>query len=68
MPNTDIHCLKGKEILPYLSELARLRIEIFKEYPYLYEGDLAYEEQYLHTYAVCSVIFFLFRIYRQTIF
>jgi len=54
MPDTDIHHLKGKEILPYLTELAHLRMTVFKEYPYLYEGDLAYEEKYLQTYADCN--------------
>lgn len=46
--------LKGKEILPYISELANLRIEIFHEYPYLYVGDLDYEKNYLKTYVECA--------------
>lgn len=49
----QIRCLKGKAILPYLMDLAKLRIEIFREYPYLYEGDLDYEKNYLQTYASC---------------
>lgn len=43
--------LTGDDILLYLPEVARLRIEVFREYPYLYEGDLDYEKNYLHTYA-----------------
>lgn len=30
--------------------LARLRIEVFRDFPYLYEGDFAYERRYLATY------------------
>lgn len=30
-----------------LPDLARLRIAVFREWPYLYEGTLAYEERYL---------------------
>ena len=36
-----------------VSDLARLRIEVFREFPYLYKGSLAYEEQYLATYLNC---------------
>ena len=36
---------------PYLHELARLRIEVFREFPYLYDGNLDYERNYLDTYA-----------------
>jgi GNAT superfamily N-acetyltransferase len=43
--------LTGREIAPYLSALAQLRIEIFREYPYLYEGDLEYEANYLRAYS-----------------
>jgi GNAT superfamily N-acetyltransferase len=33
-----------------LEDLARLRIEVFHAFPYLYDGDLAYEQRYLETY------------------
>jgi GNAT superfamily N-acetyltransferase len=46
--------LKGSEIIPYVSDLAKLRIEIFKTYPYLYLGDLEQEAAYLQTYVKCS--------------
>jgi len=49
-----ILCLKGQDILPYIPELAKLRIEIFKSYPYLYDGDLDYEYTYLNTYVKCK--------------
>lgn len=43
--------LQGKEILPYLVDIAQLRIEIFREWPYLYEGNLEYEKKYLEMYS-----------------
>lgn len=46
--------LHGKKISPYLNELANLRITVFKEFPYLYEGSLEYEQKYLKTYQDCS--------------
>jgi hypothetical protein len=36
---------------PYIPELARLRMEIFHEYPFLYAGDVEYEYRYLKKYA-----------------
>lgn len=41
----------GEQIEPYIDDLARLRITVFREFPYLYDGDLAYERKYLRTYA-----------------
>jgi len=40
----------GAGILPYVDEIARLRITIFREFPYLYDGSEAYEQDYLKTY------------------
>lgn len=34
-----------------LDAVARLRIEVFREWPYLYEGSLDYERDYLETYS-----------------
>ncbi|RYZ58076.1 MAG: GNAT family N-acetyltransferase [Proteobacteria bacterium] len=42
--------MHGSAAEPYLSDLARLRIRVFHDFPYLYEGSLAYEEHYLQTY------------------
>lgn len=33
-----------------LDDVARLRIAVFAEWPYLYNGDVAYEARYLQTY------------------
>lgn len=40
----------GAEIAMVLAPLGELRIAVFKAFPYLYEGDLAYEQEYLKTY------------------
>ena len=43
--------MSGSDTGAYLPELARLRIRVFREYPYLYDGSTEYEEKYLRTYA-----------------
>ena len=43
----DVRSLTGDEIKPMLPELARLRITVFRDWPYLYDGTLEYEEGYL---------------------
>ena len=40
----------GPEILPHIDALAKLRIQIFREYPYIYDGDMAYEQHYLNKF------------------
>jgi GNAT superfamily N-acetyltransferase len=42
--------LSGAAITPHVADLARLRIAVFREYPYLYDGDEDYERKYLQTY------------------
>lgn len=39
--------LTGAEIEAALGDLAQLRIAVFAAYPYLYDGDAAYEAEYL---------------------
>ncbi|WP_038168829.1 GNAT family N-acetyltransferase [Verrucomicrobium sp. BvORR106] len=43
----DLH---GTEVEPWLDGLGELRISVFHEYPYLYDGTLEYEREYLMTY------------------
>lgn len=43
--------ISGNAVTPYLTEIARLRIGIFREFPYLYDGTEAYEQDYLDVYA-----------------
>lgn len=42
--------LTGAALSGALPDVARLRIEVFRAYPYLYDGDAAYEERYLQVY------------------
>ena len=46
-----VEALNGPAALPYMGDLAALRIEVFREFPYLYEGTLEYEQRYLKSYA-----------------
>lgn len=43
----------GTAVTPHLHlpTLAALRIAVFRDWPYLYDGDAAYEASYLETYA-----------------
>lgn len=47
-------CLRrftGSAIAPYLHDVADLRIRVFRDWPYLYQGDMDYEQRYLETYS-----------------
>jgi hypothetical protein len=46
-----IEPLTGAAIAPAIPDLARLRIAVFAEWPYLYDGDIGYEEEYLREFA-----------------
>ena len=46
----DFHTLTGAQIAPAIDGLAALRIRVFRDWPYLYEGDPDYERGYLRTY------------------
>lgn len=50
MNNIEIKLLTKKDILNYADKIALMRIENFKEFPYLYQGNLEYEKKYLKTY------------------
>jgi GNAT superfamily N-acetyltransferase len=54
MSELTVERLVGPAIEPYLADLAALRIEVFREFPYLYEGTLEYESRYLRSYARCE--------------
>lgn len=43
--------VSGAAILPWLDALAQLRIRVFRDWPYLYDGSEAYERSYLQKYA-----------------
>lgn len=46
----DIRPVTGDELLAALPALARLRIRVFREWPYLYDGTLEYEQKYLNKF------------------
>ncbi|SDL82249.1 GNAT family N-acetyltransferase [Siphonobacter aquaeclarae] len=50
MEDLSFFRLTGKDIESVFKDLARLRIEVFRAFPYLYEGSMAYEKEYLKTY------------------
>ncbi|MFO1037784.1 MAG: GNAT family N-acetyltransferase [Geminicoccaceae bacterium] len=51
MADIRIERLSGADLIRLLPDLARLRITVFRDFPYLYEGSQAYEEKYVRTYA-----------------
>lgn len=52
----------GATIESVFDDLASLRIEVFRAYPYLYEGNITYEKEYLKIYS-SSKKSFLFAVY-----
>jgi GNAT superfamily N-acetyltransferase len=53
---------QGAAIESVFDDLAKLRIAVFRDFPYLYEGSPEYEKEYLKTYAH-SERAFLFAVY-----
>jgi GNAT superfamily N-acetyltransferase len=49
----EIRQVTGAGAMDYLEDAARLRITVFREFPYLYEGDLESEREYLGHYGGC---------------
>ncbi len=47
---TAVRALTGTALEAALDDVARLRIEVFGAWPYLYDGDLEYERTYLQSY------------------
>ena len=45
-----LQTLSGETLCAHIPVLARLRIEVFREFPYLYDGDQDYEARYLQRY------------------
>lgn len=50
MSGISIKHLSGANMAPWIPDLARLRITVFRDFPYLYDGTEEYEENYLKTY------------------
>ena len=45
-----IETCTGAALVPLVHALARLRVEVFRAWPYLYDGDAAYEAEYMRVY------------------
>lgn len=43
--------LTGQAIAGHIPDLARLRIAVFRDWPYLYDGDESYERDYLSVFS-----------------
>ena len=55
-----VEAVTGEALKAILPDLARLRMRVFRDWPYLYEGSLDYEQDYLEKFsrgrgAVCIV-------------
>jgi len=46
----DVRVLSGQEISDHAEDVARLRIAVFRDWPYLYDGDVAHEREYVASY------------------
>ena len=53
MKNIQLKIVTGAELEQHCDDLARLRIQVFREFPYLYEGSYEYEQVYLQRYLQC---------------
>jgi GNAT superfamily N-acetyltransferase len=42
-----VECLHGADILPHIEAISRLRLEIFHDFPYLYNQSVELEQKYL---------------------
>ena len=42
--------VRGRAAFPYVDQIAHVRIRVFRDFPYLYKGDVEYERKYLQTY------------------
>ncbi len=46
----EVRPLHGEEISRHIDDIAALRIAVFHDWPYLYDGTLDFERQYVATY------------------
>lgn len=54
MSDIRYQTLNGAGIREHFQVLAALRLTVFRDWPYLYDGTVDYERQYLETYAACD--------------
>lgn len=57
-PTPTTRKLTGQDLTKALDAVAQLRITVFSDWPYLYDGDLDYERNYLRTYETskCAIL------------
>ena len=53
-PELKVRRFSGPDLNNYIDNIARLRIEVFRDFPYLYDGTMEYERNYLQTYSRSS--------------
>ena len=46
----EIRVLAGEDVATHLDDLAALRLSVFRDWPYLYDGRLTHERQYVASY------------------
>ena len=56
MTEVRVETLRGDAIDAHLDALAGLRIAVFRDWPYLYDGDEAYERDYMRAYAAPGAV------------
>jgi GNAT superfamily N-acetyltransferase len=54
MSGVRIEALTGARLQAHLPDVARLRIEVFRAFPYLYDGDLHAEARYIASFAASA--------------
>ena len=50
----QIRVINGTMARDHLADIARLRLTVFRDFPYLYDGTIEYEKKYLETYFRCE--------------
>lgn len=50
----DVRRVSGADLQARLDDVARLRVAVFRDWPYLYAGDMDYERGYLAAYAASA--------------
>lgn len=50
----ELQVVRGSDVRQYIPQLATLRVEVFRVFPYLYDGSIEYEVKYLETLAQSS--------------
>ncbi len=63
----EVLVCEGAEIGSHLPTLARLRTAVFRDWPYLYDGDPENEATYLKPYAVAGAVLVLAKAGTETI-